>query len=95
MLNSASCYQQSQELTHGIANRDLGLKRMVKIPVFRPPLEQQSAFARLIRNIKSIQLQQTTATAKAEATFDALLAQTFSHRQQERVETITERGAVA
>ena len=34
MLNSAYCYTQSQRYTHGIANRDLGLKRMVKIQMY-------------------------------------------------------------
>ena len=31
MLNTQYCYEQSQRYTHGIANRDLGLKRMVNI----------------------------------------------------------------
>ncbi|MEP9399772.1 restriction endonuclease subunit S [Mesorhizobium sp. KR2-14] len=44
MLNSNYCYQQSQVYTHGIANRDLGLKRMVKIKLFVPPLKEQVAF---------------------------------------------------
>ena len=85
MLNSDFCYQQSQELTHGIANRDLGLKRMVKIKAYLPPIELQRQFARSVKDIKSIQTQQATATQKAEATFNALLASFFSQPLAEGV----------
>ncbi|UWM82403.1 restriction endonuclease subunit S [Rhizobium sp. SRDI969] len=61
MLNSNYCYSQSQIYTHGIANRDLGLKRMVKIKLFLPPLEAQAAFvdncASLERLIRRCELQ--------------------------------------
>lgn len=40
-LNSPHCYAQSQEYTHGIGNKDLGLTRMVKISVPVPPLLEQ------------------------------------------------------
>ena len=40
-LNSPHCYSQSQELTHGIGNKDLGLTRMVLITVPVPPLAEQ------------------------------------------------------
>ncbi len=43
-LNSEQCYRQSQQFTHGIANRDLGLKRMVKIKLPIPPLAAQREF---------------------------------------------------
>jgi type I restriction enzyme S subunit len=46
MLNSQYCYQQSQKFTHGIANRDLGLKRMVKIRMYHPPLAFQQQFSK-------------------------------------------------
>ena len=45
MLNSEFCYKQSQRLTHGIANRDLGLTRMINIKMYLPPLVAQKAFA--------------------------------------------------
>ena len=78
MLNSTYCYRQSQELTHGIANRDLGLKRMVNIDMYLPQRELQINFAQRVREVKSIITQQSAATAKAQATFDALLAQSFA-----------------
>jgi type I restriction enzyme S subunit len=46
MLNSKYCYEQSQHYTHGIANRDLGLKRMVRIKMFNPPLDHQMRYAK-------------------------------------------------
>tara|TARA_R110001592_G_scaffold302869_3_gene574879 strand:- start:31140 stop:32678 length:1539 start_codon:yes stop_codon:yes gene_type:complete len=40
-LNSPTCYQRSQYYTHGVANRDLGLKRMIKICFPIPCLSEQ------------------------------------------------------
>jgi type I restriction enzyme S subunit len=54
MLNSQYCYRQSQELTHGIANRDLGLKRMVNILMYQPPLALQEQFATRINHIAAL-----------------------------------------
>jgi type I restriction enzyme S subunit len=41
MLNSRGCYDQSQLYTRGAANQDLGLTRMARIDLLRPPLEEQ------------------------------------------------------
>jgi type I restriction enzyme S subunit len=41
MLNSGYCHLQSQALTRGIANRDLGLTRMVNIAMYHPPMALQ------------------------------------------------------
>jgi type I restriction enzyme, S subunit len=54
MLNTAYCYAQSQHLTHGIANHDLGLKRMLTIRMFAPPLHIQEEFAARARSIRAI-----------------------------------------
>ncbi|SEN50551.1 type I restriction enzyme, S subunit [Pseudomonas sp. ok272] len=51
MLNSKYCFEQSQRYTHGIANRDLGLKRMVKIKMYLPPLEMQRRFAEFSQHL--------------------------------------------
>lgn len=40
-LNSPHCYDQSQKLTHGTSNRDLGLTRMINISLPLPPLAEQ------------------------------------------------------
>lgn len=52
MLNSAYCFTQSQRYTHGIANRDLGLKRMVKIQMYLPPLAEQRCFAAVVESVE-------------------------------------------
>ncbi len=51
MLNSAHCYRQSQILTKGIANRDLGLRRMVNIEFPVPSLDVQHRFSENVKNI--------------------------------------------
>jgi type I restriction enzyme, S subunit len=43
-----------------------------------PPVSLQVVFSEQAEAMQSIQSQQSTATAKAQATFDALLAQAFS-----------------
>jgi type I restriction enzyme S subunit len=40
-LNSIGCYEQSQLLTRGATNNDLGLTRMVRIMLALPPVEEQ------------------------------------------------------
>ena len=75
MLNTRFCYRQSQELTHGIANRDLGLTRMVKIDIFLPPLTLQQEFARRVVSLKKMR---TTYRASLDE-MDVLFA-SFQHR---------------
>ena len=45
MLNGDYCFEQSQRLTKGIANRDLVLSAMAQIKMYRPPMEIQKQFA--------------------------------------------------
>ncbi|WP_153163602.1 hypothetical protein [Zoogloea sp. 1C4] len=42
-----------------------------------PPLDLQRQFAQRVEAIRALQTQQAAATAKAQASFDALLAQAF------------------
>lgn len=51
---------------------------LASIPVPIPTFTRQTDFVRLCHDVFSIQSQQSTATAKAQATFNALLAQLFS-----------------
>ena len=48
MLNSDYCYDQSQKLTKGVANRDLVLSAMAKIRIYKPPFELQAQFATFV-----------------------------------------------
>lgn len=61
MLNTRYCYEQSQRLTHGIANRDLGLTRIARIRIILPPKEDQLRFASRARKVKrAIHLQRNS-----------------------------------
>lgn len=77
MLNSDFCYNQSQEFTHGIANHDLGLTRMVKIKLYLPPLSLQSEFTRIAKKYTRLLAQQIEAERQAEHLFQTLLHKAF------------------
>ncbi len=72
MLNSAFCYQQSQVLTHGIANRDLGLKRMVRIRLYLPPLDLQREFAARVAAIDELKAVHRASLTEMDALFASL-----------------------
>lgn len=55
----------------------LGASRFAKLPLICPPLDLQRQFAQRVEAIRALQTQQAAATAKAQASFDALLAQAF------------------
>jgi type I restriction enzyme S subunit len=78
MLNSQYCYDQSQVLTHGIANRDLGLKRMVRIKMYLPPLPLQQTFATRIQAIEALKATHRTALAELDALFASLQQRAFA-----------------
>jgi type I restriction enzyme S subunit len=77
MLNTSYCYAQSQRYTHGIANRDLGLKRMVNITLYIPPLDIQREFARIREQIKSLERQTEASELKFETSFASLQHRAF------------------
>ena len=56
MLNGAYCYEQSQRLTKGIANRDLVLSAMAQIKMYRPPIELQNQFAGFVNQVHKSKL---------------------------------------
>lgn len=51
MLNGSYCYEQSQRLTKGIANRDLVLSAMAQIKMYRPPMKLQEQFAAFVAQV--------------------------------------------
>lgn len=65
----------------GSAQPKLNQANLNSIPVLAPPIGVQARFAESVEQARSIQSQQTAATAKAEATFAALLAQAFSSEE--------------
>jgi type I restriction enzyme S subunit len=78
MLNSQFCYQQSQRLTHGIANRDLGLTRMVKIRMFLPPKLLQDKFVARKTALDALISQNRLWLAEAESLFASLRHRAFA-----------------
>lgn len=77
MLNCAFCYQQSQRLTHGIANRDLGLKRMVGIEMFLPPLPLQQEFAQRVEAVEKLKATHRASLTELQALFASLQHRAF------------------
>lgn len=78
MLNSEFCYAQSQKLTHGIANRDLGLTRMVKIKMFLPPFSLQRHFSGYVSQIRSLEEQQAASRVRLNNLVKSALHNAFS-----------------
>lgn len=62
--------------TTGIAT--INRTQLGGFPVVVPPLDRQQEFGEKLGAVRSIQSQQSAATFKAQATFDAFLAQAFS-----------------
>jgi type I restriction enzyme S subunit len=77
MLNTDHCYHQSQELTFGIVNRDLGLRRMPRIKMYLPPLSLQQRFVEVALKYQRVRVQQREAERQAEHLFQALLHRAF------------------
>ncbi len=48
MLNMDYCYQQSQKLTKGIANRDFVLSAIAQVRIFVPPIKLQQQYASFV-----------------------------------------------
>lgn len=61
--------------TTGIAS--INKTQLSAFPVVLPPMIKQERFVKQVAQVESIQSQQAAATATAQATFDALLAQVF------------------
>ena len=77
MLNSTYCYEQSQRLTKGIANRDLVLSAMAQIKMYRPPLELQNQFADFVSQIDKSNATVQKALDETQLLFDSLMQQYF------------------
>ena len=78
MLNTPYCYLQSQRFTHGIANRDLGLTRMVRIRLFIPPLALQRAFASWMSALDRVKFLQRTGLQHLDTLVDSLQHRAFA-----------------
>lgn len=77
MLNGAYCYEQSQRLTKGIANRDLVLSAMAQIQIYRPPIELQNQFADFVTQADKSKAAIQKALDEAQLLFDSLMQKYF------------------
>ena len=78
MLNTQYCYEQSQRYTHGIANRDLGLKRMVNIEMYIPSLDEQDKFVNFKNKLMKNNLLFEYSNSYFEQLFKSLQNQAFN-----------------
>ena len=77
MLNGAYCYEQSQRLTKGIANRDLVLNAMAQIKMYRPPMKLQKQFADFVAQVDKSKVAVQKALDEAQLLFDSLMQKYF------------------
>lgn len=77
MLNSAYCYDQSQRLTKGIANRDLVLSAMAQIKMYRPSIELQGQFASFVAQVDKSKVVVQKALDETQILFDSLMQEYF------------------
>ena len=77
MLNSQFCYSQSQTLTRGITNRDLGLKRMVDIKVVKPLLTLQLEFVERLETAQAVSRKHSEQISRFDELFASLQHRAF------------------
>ena len=77
MLNCSYCYEQSQRLTKGIANRDLVLSAMAQIKMYRPPMELQNQFADFVHQVDKSKVAVQKALDETQTLFDSLMQEYF------------------
>ena len=78
MLNCSYCYEQSQRLTKGIANRDLVLSAMAQIKLFCPPMELQNEFAEFVKQVDKSKVAVQKALDETQMLFDSLMQKYFA-----------------
>lgn len=76
-LNSDYCYWQSQKLTKGIANRDLGLKRIARISLLVPPINLQTQFAAIVEKTESLKTRYQQNLTELENLYGVLSQKAF------------------
>ena len=77
MLNGEYCFEQSQRLTKGIANRDLVLSAMAQIKMYRPPMELQEQFAAFVTEVNKSKVAVQKALDETQLLFDSLMQEYF------------------
>jgi type I restriction enzyme S subunit len=85
-LNSAHCYRQAQQYTHGVGNQDLGLTRMVWITIPIPPrAEQDRIVAEVDRRfsiVGEVEVEVDANLARAQGLRNATLVRAFARARE-------------
>lgn len=80
-FTSSLLYKQSQELTHGVSNQDLGLTRLIYIALPLPSLEEQEEIVKRVETLftlaDKIESQYQSLKAKIDQLPQAILAKAF------------------
>jgi type I restriction enzyme S subunit len=80
-FNSPDVYSQSQSYTHGVANRDLGLKRMIKICFPIPHIKEQTEIVRRVEDLfafaDKVEAQVNAAQTRVNNLTQSILAKAF------------------
>jgi type I restriction enzyme S subunit len=77
-LNTTYCYSQSQEYTRGIANKDLGLLRLINIQLPLPTIQLQNQYAERVKVIEEQKRISQASLLKSEELFNSLLQKAFN-----------------
>ncbi len=77
MLNTQYCYGQSQKKTRGATNKDLGLKRMVDIEMYAPPLKEQRKFSEYLEVVNNQLIELAALQLEYEELFSSLTQKAF------------------
>ena len=72
-------HQIAKTASSGAVMPGINVGRLKSVQIFVPPIATQQRYVEQVRQIHSIQFQQSSATARAKSTFDALLAEAFSN----------------
>jgi len=80
-LASPFIYRQSQEQTHGIGNKDLGLTRMIFFAIPLPPIEEQKAIVQKVNALMglcdSLELQVQQSQEQSDQLMQSCLREVF------------------
>ena len=77
MLNMDYCYNQSQRLTKGIANRDFVLSAIAQVKIFVPPVELQCQYTAFVRTIDKSKAVIQKSLEETQQLFDSLMQKFF------------------
>lgn len=81
LMNCPATLRMAASMVQGITRTRISMGRLRELVVPVPPLALQKRFADLVERIRSVQAQQKVASQMASATFETLLADSFSERE--------------